>query len=243
MERGVLRCAPMAAAPHYSQFVSWQLADAVRIVTLRITGRPPFSCDVEHRSEAEESIDAVCSSIAQGFGCASVEEFTCCLETARRALNDHRDCLRLAQLKGYLSEHEACELQALSRRLYPTLNNFIGYLRGVSVDHPEGSRVAAGNNAAVAFRRHLLELLTEEPRSVSWLARELGMRRQDVEADLRHALRSARAGGHQIELIPARCKACDFVFGAEKLLKPGRCPACKSSRLFEPMLRVVSTSS
>src|SRR5258705_11251689 len=69
-------------------------------------------------------------------------------------------------------------------------------------------------------------------------ARELGTTRGDVEDDLRHALRSARAAGHDIEIVPARCKSCDFVFGEDKLLKPGRCPACKGSRLFEPMIRI-----
>jgi predicted Zn-ribbon and HTH transcriptional regulator len=90
----------------------------------------------------------------------------------------------------------------------------------------------------VPFRRHLLDLLSAEPRSVSSLARELGMKRGDVEEDLRHALRSARAAGHQIEVIPARCKACDFLFGQDKLTKPTRCPSCKGTRLFEPMIRV-----
>jgi predicted Zn-ribbon and HTH transcriptional regulator len=90
----------------------------------------------------------------------------------------------------------------------------------------------------VAFRRHLIDLLSDEPRSVSSLARELGMARGDVEDDLRHALRSARAAGHDIEIIPARCKECGFVFGQEKLAKPGRCPACKATRLFEPMIRI-----
>ena len=87
-------------------------------------------------------------------------------------------------------------------------------------------------------RRHLLDLLTCEPRSVSSLARELGMTRGDVEDDLRHAIRSARAQGHEVDVIPARCKSCDFVFGADKLTKPSRCPACKGTRLFEPMLRL-----
>jgi transcriptional regulator len=87
-------------------------------------------------------------------------------------------------------------------------------------------------------RRHLLDLLSYEARSVSSLARELGLARRDVEDDLRHAIRSAEAQGHRIEVVPARCKACDFVFGAEKLSKPGRCPACKGSRLYEPQLRL-----
>jgi predicted Zn-ribbon and HTH transcriptional regulator len=88
------------------------------------------------------------------------------------------------------------------------------------------------------FRRHLLELLSHEPRSVSSVARALGLRRGDLEQDLQHALRSARAGGHDIQIIPARCKSCDFVFGTDKLVKPGRCPACKGTRLFEPLIRI-----
>jgi transcriptional regulator len=90
------------------------------------------------------------------------------------------------------------------------------------------------------FRKHLIDLLSHEPRSVSSLARELGMSRGDVEDDLRHAIRSARAQGHQIEVIPARCKACDFVFSYGKLTKPSRCPKCKATRLFEPMIRIMS---
>jgi transcriptional regulator len=88
------------------------------------------------------------------------------------------------------------------------------------------------------FRKNLIEFLADEPRSASWLARELGLKRGDVEHDLQHALRSARAAGHRVEIVPARCKACDFVFSDEKLVKPGRCPACKGTRLFEPMFRI-----
>jgi transcriptional regulator len=90
----------------------------------------------------------------------------------------------------------------------------------------------------LAFRRHLIDLLSYEPRSVSSLARELGTTRGEVEEDLRHAIRSARAQGHRVEVIPARCKACDFLFSEDKLTKPSRCPACKGTRLFEPMIRV-----
>ncbi|MGH8189030.1 MAG: transcriptional regulator [Steroidobacteraceae bacterium] len=89
------------------------------------------------------------------------------------------------------------------------------------------------------MRRYLLDLLSAEPRSVSSLARELGMTRGDVEEDLRHAIRSAEAQGHRVEVIPAHCNSCSFVFGEEKLSKPSRCPACKDTRLFEPMLRIV----
>jgi predicted Zn-ribbon and HTH transcriptional regulator len=90
----------------------------------------------------------------------------------------------------------------------------------------------------VTFRRQLIDLLSYEPRSASSIAREMGLRREDVEEDLRHALRSAEAAGHRVEIIPARCKSCGFTFGTERLVKPSRCPKCKQSRLFEPMIRI-----
>jgi predicted Zn-ribbon and HTH transcriptional regulator len=87
-------------------------------------------------------------------------------------------------------------------------------------------------------RKDLITLLSEEPRSVSSLARDLGLGRGDVEEDLRHALRSARAAGHAVVVVPARCKTCGFTFDEGKLVKPGKCPTCRGTRLFEPQIRI-----
>jgi predicted Zn-ribbon and HTH transcriptional regulator len=90
----------------------------------------------------------------------------------------------------------------------------------------------------MTFRKSLLEALSVQPRSVSSLARELGLKRGDVEDDLRHAIRSARAAGQRVVIEPARCRACGFTFGEEKLSKPSRCPSCRSERLYEAQIRV-----
>jgi transcriptional regulator len=90
----------------------------------------------------------------------------------------------------------------------------------------------------MTIRQDLLELLSSQPRSVSSLARALGLRRGDVEEDLRHALRSARAAGHQVIVLPARCRSCGFTFDAQKLAKPGKCPACRGTRLYEAQIFV-----
>jgi predicted Zn-ribbon and HTH transcriptional regulator len=92
------------------------------------------------------------------------------------------------------------------------------------------------------FRKELLTLLSGEPRSVSALARELGLKRGDIEDDLRHALRSAKAAGRQIVIAPARCRSCGFTFGVEKLSKPGKCPACRGSRIYEAQISVKPTA-
>ena len=90
----------------------------------------------------------------------------------------------------------------------------------------------------MAFRKDLLTLLSAQPRSVSSIARELGLTRGDVEDDLRHLIRSARAAGHRVAIEPARCRACGFTFGDEKLAKPGKCPECRSTWLYEAQIRV-----
>jgi predicted Zn-ribbon and HTH transcriptional regulator len=83
-----------------------------------------------------------------------------------------------------------------------------------------------------------MDLLSAEPRSLSSLARELGVDRRGMEDDLRHLIRSARAAGHEVIVVPARCRNCGFLFGAEKLARPGKCPACRGTRILEPMIRL-----
>lgn len=89
----------------------------------------------------------------------------------------------------------------------------------------------------MAFRRELLDRLSQ-PLTPSALARELGLRRRDIEDDILHVVRSARAAGYRVVVEPARCKSCGFTFSEEKLSKPGKCPQCRGSRLFEPVIRI-----
>jgi predicted Zn-ribbon and HTH transcriptional regulator len=90
----------------------------------------------------------------------------------------------------------------------------------------------------MTLRTDLLRMLTAEPRSVSSIARQLGLNRGDVEEDLRHVIRSARAAGHRVIVEPARCRACGFTFDENRLSKPGKCPQCRGTWLYEPQIRV-----
>jgi predicted Zn-ribbon and HTH transcriptional regulator len=90
----------------------------------------------------------------------------------------------------------------------------------------------------MTFRRDLLKMLTAQPRSVSSIARELGLKRGDVDDDFRHLIRSARAAGHIVNIEPARCRGCGFAFGEEKLSKPGKCPVCRGTRIFEAQVSI-----
>jgi len=99
-------------------------------------------------------------------------------------------------------------------------------------------RAASYDGEVPTVRRQLIDLLSHEPRSASSLARQLGLHRNDVDKQLNHAMRSAAAAGHLVEVIAARCKDCGFEFDSGRLSKPGRCPSCKGSRLFEPLIRL-----
>jgi len=90
----------------------------------------------------------------------------------------------------------------------------------------------------MTFRKDLLTLLTEQPRSVSTIARDLGLRRADVEEDLRHAIRSAKAAGHRVIVVPASCRMCGFTFDESKLSKPSKCPVCRGTRLHEAQISI-----
>ena len=90
----------------------------------------------------------------------------------------------------------------------------------------------------MSFRRDLVKLLSQQPRSVSSIARQMGLDRDDVEDHLRHAIRSARAAGHQVIIEPAKCKQCGFTFGEDKLSKPGKCPVCHGTRLYEAQISI-----
>jgi predicted Zn-ribbon and HTH transcriptional regulator len=90
----------------------------------------------------------------------------------------------------------------------------------------------------MTFRKDLIALLSAQPRSVSSIARELGLKRGDVDDDFRHLIRSARAAGHTVTIEPARCRACGFTFGEDRLSKPGKCPMCRGTRLYEAQVSI-----
>lgn len=90
----------------------------------------------------------------------------------------------------------------------------------------------------LVFRKDLLHLLQHEARSVSSLARDLRLHKGEVEDDLRHLIRSARAAGHHVLIEPAVCRSCGFTFDETRLSKPSKCPQCRGTRILEAQLAI-----
>ena len=88
------------------------------------------------------------------------------------------------------------------------------------------------------FRRDLVPLLLDKKMSLSEIARVVREKPQDVIEALAHLAKSSRHGDYELVMDPAECRKCGFEFGTDKFSKPGKCPQCRSTWIFEPLIGV-----
>jgi len=91
----------------------------------------------------------------------------------------------------------------------------------------------------MTVRRQIGDML-KQPRTISSIAHELKLTREDVEDHVKHLLKTAKAEDQAVNVEPARCRSCSYVFDETKLTKPGKCPKCKGTRLYEPLIQIKS---
>lgn len=84
---------------------------------------------------------------------------------------------------------------------------------------------------SATIRRDIIELMKLGPVTPFEISGMLRVSEREAVFHLGHALESASAK-YQIEVTPAHCKSCGFVFWERKKVgKPSRCPQCKASRV------------
>jgi len=89
----------------------------------------------------------------------------------------------------------------------------------------------------VTVRQQIAEML-KQPRTASSIAHELKLTRDEVEDHLKHLLKSAKAAHQTVRVEPARCRNCGHTFSQDKIVKPGKCPECKGTHLYEPLIQI-----
>lgn len=90
------------------------------------------------------------------------------------------------------------------------------------------------------LRRELRAVLHETPRTTRELSQALGVSEREVLAHLPHVARSLANSDERLAVEPARCLACGFEFAERtRVTRPGRCPACKSTRISQPRFSIV----
>lgn len=75
------------------------------------------------------------------------------------------------------------------------------------------------------------------------LSAAVGIAEREVAEHLEHIARSLKRQGRRLEVLPARCLECGFVFRKrERLTRPGRCPVCGGERIGAPAFSLSRTS-
>jgi predicted Zn-ribbon and HTH transcriptional regulator len=89
------------------------------------------------------------------------------------------------------------------------------------------------------FRKDLIPLLLHNPLGVADLAKLCGAPMKEIDADLRHLMKSLKHSEYQVRVHPAACRKCSFVFSAEKLTRPGKCPQCRGTWIEAPLIEIL----
>ncbi len=90
----------------------------------------------------------------------------------------------------------------------------------------------------MTLRKKMAALLERGDFSLKDLSRELGVREKELLDHLEHVARSAKVK-NSLEIYPAMCLKCGFVFKKRKrLASPSRCPKCRSERIAPPRFRL-----
>ncbi|MBI2354221.1 MAG: transcriptional regulator [Deltaproteobacteria bacterium] len=95
---------------------------------------------------------------------------------------------------------------------------------------------AVPRKAEETVRHAVIALLGEGALSARDISMAVRIAEKEVYAHLEHIRRSIHAAGSVLEVTPAECRDCGFVFAKrERLTPPGRCPVCRSETILEPL--------
>ena len=114
-------------AQHYTELIVWQLADDVRRAVFRWTTRDRFAKDRKARSQIDDAASSICRNIAEGFA-GSHAQFARYLLIARGSANELTDCIRAAQLKGYVTSADTADVLLTIKRFHRALGRLLDYL-------------------------------------------------------------------------------------------------------------------
>ena len=89
------------------------------------------------------------------------------------------------------------------------------------------------------FRKDLITLLLDNPLRLSEIARLYDVPLKEVADDVAHLRKTLKSSAYRLDVVPAECRNCGFIFSAEKLSKPSKCPQCRSTWLDEPVVQIL----
>ncbi|MBE0596899.1 MAG: ArsR family transcriptional regulator [Desulfuromonadales bacterium] len=84
-------------------------------------------------------------------------------------------------------------------------------------------------------RQRIVDLLRGSSLTPREISAEVGIQEKEVARHLEHIRKSLQSAEGRLEIDPATCRKCGFVFTKrERLDRPGRCPVCRGQSIAEP---------
>ncbi len=88
-------------------------------------------------------------------------------------------------------------------------------------------------------RHAIMALLLKGPISAKEISAAVGLPEKEVSNHLEHIRHSLHATGEVLEMEPAGCRQCGFIFAKrERMTSPGRCPVCRNEAISDPLFRI-----
>jgi predicted Zn-ribbon and HTH transcriptional regulator len=83
------------------------------------------------------------------------------------------------------------------------------------------------------------DLLRQQPLTAREISKQVGVMEREVYAHLEHLRQSLHRGDMTLQVLPAACRGCGFVFSKrERLKRPSRCPLCHGESISQPRFRI-----
>ena len=93
--------------------------------------------------------------------------------------------------------------------------------------------------ALETVRHAVIELISSQQLSAMEISIQAHIPVKEVYGHLEHIRFSLHATGGFLEVVPAECRSCGFVFSKrERLTPPGKCPICRSENILDPLFAV-----
>ncbi|HZV81644.1 MAG TPA: transcriptional regulator [Geobacteraceae bacterium] len=89
------------------------------------------------------------------------------------------------------------------------------------------------------IRHAIIDLLRDQTLSALQISAEVHIPEKDVYGHLEHIRLSIHASGAVLQITPAECRRCGFLFTKrDRLHPPSRCPVCRHEAIFEPLFAI-----
>lgn len=102
------------------------------------------------------------------------------------------------------------------------------------------SKTTVPQERTQTVRGQLAAELRRQRATAKELSRAVGISEKDVAGHLEHLTRSLRASGEQLQVTPASCLSCGYLFKSrDRLTRPTSCPDCRDTQIDPPAFQII----